>query len=38
MFVDEDNNRIPPEYAVYKDLMVYGHIHKGEHFGGRVLL
>ena len=38
IFVDDDNNRIPKEFAVYKDLMVYGNIHKGQHFGGRVLL
>ena len=38
MFVDENNNRIPKDFAVYKDLMVYGYLHKGEHFGGRVLM
>ena len=38
LFIDEKGNRIPKEIAVYKDLMAYGYLHKGEHFGGRVLV
>ena len=38
LFIDDKGNRIPKEIAVYKDLMAYGYLHKGEHFGGRVLV
>ena len=31
-------NTIPPNYVVYKDLMVFKKVFQGDYFGGRTLI
>ena len=37
-FTDEQNNKIPGDFVVYKDLMVFKELGKFNYFGGRCLL
>ena len=38
VFEDESGDKIPGNFVVYKDLMVFKELGKYNHFGGRCLL
>ena len=37
-FIDEKNSKVPGNFVVYKDLMVFKELGKCNYFGGRCLL
>lgn len=38
IFEDDNGNKIPGNFVVYKDLMVFKELGKYNYFGGRCLL